>query len=1595
MRSTSFLAWFCALPLLLAASSALAVPPLLLHEGLLLAEDNLPMEGRVTLRFSLYDGADDEDALWTEEHEILLVAGYYQVHFGEQQRLDGVFAAGAPYLGISLNGGAELVPRQPLGSVPYAFVADNAVGDLTPRTITVAGQLIVDDEGTWVGPPVQTPEELLEGLRGVDGQGSGLNADRIDGLDSGQLLQLASADAPGQILQLLRQVDGAGSGLDADLLDGADSTRFMRVDQDTATAGKLVVGKGVRVGAGLVVATGDAKVLDGRLGVGRDPEHTVDVDGFIRARGFLLEGQEDKPESPAPGTIYFDAGSQSFLGYDGEQWQRLDRAGGGGGGGGGGLPPPPPGEDGFEGPLYGGGSDGSLTVANANTVINAYAYVLTTPIPPGSDAFEVNDASGFSVGDEILVIQMQHESNAGVYEFAQVSAKAGNRITVSEGLSRVYYSGGFDRSGAAVTQIVSVPHYENLTVVESASVTAPAWDGRRGGIVAFRAVGRVSVSGEITTTGKGFRGGPQQPSSHRGGYKGESWTGKGWAGPAWYTSVCAGTVNNPNPTDDQAGPNAGGGSGGYGGCHGGGGAGGAYGGPPATQCSTSCDPPGDQRGWGAPECGRSGFWAKPGKAYGMPDLRRVFLGSGGGSGSSYSASAGEKNMGGPGGGIILAFAPSVTVTGSIRADGTQGAPLAGTAEFRSAESTNWQDGSGGAGSGGAILLSFVEGSLGTSRVTAVGGPCGARTGWPGANTLAQRGGNGGVGRIRLDYESLSGTTTPRPYFRDEAGSQGELTVTEPGTVVNAYAEITAGTVTSDSVEIPVTGAADFSAGDEVLILQVQHGRTAGTYEFATVEAVANGSIEVAEGLTHTYFSDRFDVASAAAAQVVRVPHFTNVTVEGQASITAAPWNGRTGGVVAFRASGAVDVFGEIEADGRGFRGGRHQMVSHRGGFSGESWTGVGDQGPVWYTGVCEGTVNNPNPTMAQSKPNGGGGGGGYGGCHGGGGAGGVYGDLPSVQCATACDPPGNQRGWGAPECGRSGFWARPGTPYGTRDLEQLFLGSGGGGGNNYSADAGQVTAGGAGGGVVFIEAAVLNVAGSVSADGGQGDPKAGTAAFRSAESSNWQDGSGGAGSGGSVYLKFGDGTLGQARVTALGGPCGARTGWPGANTLAQRGSNGGVGRIRLDYESLDGNTNPAPFHWIEGGGDADLTIFAPDTVVNVYSEITDITVPAGTREVTVDNAAGFLVGDEVMVIQMQHAQAAGQYEISEIAEKDGDVLTLTEDLTHRYYSSGFDTPGAWAAQVVRLPTFASVTVPEGASITAPPWNGRTGGIIAFRVREELVVQGELDASAKGFRGGPRQPVSHRGGFQGESWSGLGREGPDWYTSVCSGTVNNANPAQAQAGPNAGGGGGGYGGCHGGGGGGGVYGALPASQCGTDCDPQGDQRGWGAPECGRSGYWAMPGVPYGQEDLARLYLGSGGGSANSYSASSDQDNAGGAGGGIVYIEAGGVILQGDMTADGGQGLPIAGTPEFNSIETSNWQDGSGGAGSGGSIHLVFVNGNIGQQRVTAVGGPCGAKAGWPHTRVQAQRGANGGDGRIRIDAVDMAGATLPVAFEEGQ
>ena len=103
--------------------------------------------------------------------------GRYRALFGHARREHpdppATWAAAANadsklFLGIRVNDDLELSPRQPVLSVPYALVAENAVGDITPTSITVNGTKVIDSTGAWVGPSagIQGPQ----GVQGSPGQ---------------------------------------------------------------------------------------------------------------------------------------------------------------------------------------------------------------------------------------------------------------------------------------------------------------------------------------------------------------------------------------------------------------------------------------------------------------------------------------------------------------------------------------------------------------------------------------------------------------------------------------------------------------------------------------------------------------------------------------------------------------------------------------------------------------------------------------------------------------------------------------------------------------------------------------------------------------------------------------------------------------------------------------------------------------------------------------------------------------------------------------------------------------------------------------------------------------------------------------------------------------------------------------------------------------------------------------------------------------------------------------------------------------------------------------------------------------------------------
>ncbi|MBM4319185.1 MAG: hypothetical protein FJ125_04315, partial [Deltaproteobacteria bacterium] len=81
-------------------------------------------------------------------------------------------------------------------------------------------------------------------LRAVDGPGSGVDADTLDGHGSADFIVTAL-----QLRNALVSVDGTGSELDFDLLDGLDSSQLLRADQDCRVAGNLTVQGWVKAAA--------------------------------------------------------------------------------------------------------------------------------------------------------------------------------------------------------------------------------------------------------------------------------------------------------------------------------------------------------------------------------------------------------------------------------------------------------------------------------------------------------------------------------------------------------------------------------------------------------------------------------------------------------------------------------------------------------------------------------------------------------------------------------------------------------------------------------------------------------------------------------------------------------------------------------------------------------------------------------------------------------------------------------------------------------------------------------------------------------------------------------------------------------------------------------------------------------------------------------------------------------------------------------------------------------------------------------------------------------------------------------------------------
>ncbi len=153
----------------LAALGAYADVPLTMRETGRIYDvaTNQPLQGAHTLTFRLYPAelADPTEVLWSEVFPLVLTDGYYSVALGAQAELEQILRDNPElWLGITVDGDAELSPRFKLDAAPFALLARDVAGVINPLSINIGGIPVIDASGNWVGRTTG-----LEGPRGATG----------------------------------------------------------------------------------------------------------------------------------------------------------------------------------------------------------------------------------------------------------------------------------------------------------------------------------------------------------------------------------------------------------------------------------------------------------------------------------------------------------------------------------------------------------------------------------------------------------------------------------------------------------------------------------------------------------------------------------------------------------------------------------------------------------------------------------------------------------------------------------------------------------------------------------------------------------------------------------------------------------------------------------------------------------------------------------------------------------------------------------------------------------------------------------------------------------------------------------------------------------------------------------------------------------------------------------------------------------------------------------------------------------------------------------------------------------------------------------
>ncbi len=384
-------------------------------------------------------------------------------------------------------------------------------------------------------------------------------------------------------------------------------------------------------------------------------------------------------------------------------------------------------------------------------------------------------------------------------------------------------------------------------------------------------------------------------------------------------------------------------------------------------------------------------------------------------------------------------------------------------------------------------------------------------------------------------------------------------------------------------KLTVEDGTKYNVGDTVVIMQmkgavidssntasfgtVTNYRNAGNYEFNYVKGKTGNVIELTNLLARQY-----DLPDGKV-QLIRVPWFQDLVVTD--TITCLPWDGKKGGVVVLTVKNNLTLNASVDVSGKGFKGGESNNPKNNLYYCHEDgYYYPNDQIKAAPKGEGITSISDLKAFGKGALANGGGGGLEHN-SGGGGGSNASVGGKGGNEWIT-CGPPSANGGLGGASLSYSNA------------SNKIFMGGGGGAGHCDNLP-GFNPNGGAGGGIIMINAATITAnSNSINANG-----EPGIECYRDGEAFKCHEGMGGGGGGGIIAIQcnsFSDNIIAKANGGkgadmngelagklgpgggGSGGACWLSTTLKPVNVVIE--TNGGVSGINIDFDKDNFGATP-------------------------------------------------------------------------------------------------------------------------------------------------------------------------------------------------------------------------------------------------------------------------------------------------------------------------------------------------------------------------------------------------------------------------------------